>query len=474
MRTVRQTQHNQRGIGAALLLLAGAAVQLDAQAPNTLLSGMNPIGDNARGVQLYDLTGFVGWTSMANPHPGLILPFNSALGSDTMAGGGGSLGWVARGARTRFSVQYSGGYDGEIRYTQWNAAYHFLTVTLSQKLTPKLSVSFSAHGSVSNYNQMLFSPTVFGSLVAAPGTFEDLSAAVLSGQYNNDQLASLLTGAPVIDSPSRNVFFGNRVFTSAGAVSLGYARTPRLSFGITADYGYEQHLPDSSHDDSSNGPRTSFLLPHASYGMASVNVAYSLSPHTQIGATASSGRNFTGIQQNYTHSGSIFLGHEMGRHWFMQANAGAGFAPRVHAHPPISTLGVRPTFGAKLGYRAYAHTFMASYERMLTLAYGVGAVDSTLIGGGWRWWRPGHTWGLSSSGGEEILRNTAFQKVSGWRGTFGITKQMGAHTVLETGYSFGAYSGGLLGPTTTGAPFKSHEHMVRLTVVWYPQSLERR
>jgi hypothetical protein len=471
---VRQTSYSQRGIAAAgLFLLAGAVWPLAAQSPDTMLSGMNPMGQNAHGLQLYDVTGFVGWTSMASPQQGLILPFNGRLGSDTTVGGGASLGWALRGSKTKFAIRYSGGYNGEFRYTEWNAFYHFLSMSVSRRLTSKLTVDFSARGSVSNYNQLLFSPTIFGSLVAAPGSFEDLSSAVLTGQYNNDQLASLLTGAPVIDSPSRTVFFGNRVFTGSGAVTMSYAHTRRLSFGFNADYGYEQHLADANSD----APKTSFLLPHASYGMAGVNVSYALSPHTQIGAGTSSGRSFSGVQQSYTNSANIYLGHEINRHWFMQANAGAGFASNVHAQPPISTLGARPSFGAKLGYRTYANTFMASYERMLTLAYGVGASDTTMVGGGWRWWRPGHTWGVSSSGGEEILHNTAFHKISGWRGTFGITKQMGAHTVLESGYSYGAYTGGVLSttpaPESPGAPVKSHQHTVRLTVAWYPQSLER-
>jgi len=471
---VRQIYHSQRGIAAAaLFVMAGAACQLGAQSPS-MLSGINPVGQNPHGLQLYNVTGFAGWTSMASPQQGLLLPFSGAgLGSDTTLGGGASLGWVTGHERTRFAIRYSGGYDGEVRYTQWNAFYHFLSMSVSRKVTPKLTLNLSAASSVSNYNQLLFSPTTFGSLVAAPGSFDDLSAAVLSGQYNNDQLASLLTGAPVIDSPSRTVFFGNRVFTSSAGINLGYARTPRLSFGFTADYGYEQHLADANSD----APKTTFLLPHASYGMAGLSVSYALSRHTHIGLGTSSGRSFSGLQQSYTNSANIFLGHEINSHWFMQANAGAGFAHNVHAQPSLSTLGARPSFGAKLGYRTFSNTFIGNYERMLTLAYGAGASDTTVLGGGWRWWRPGHTWGVSASGGDEILHNKAFSKVSGYRGTFGITKQLGNHAVVEAGYSYGAYSGGVLATTSSpepvGSPIKSHQHTVRLTLAWYPQSLEK-
>ena len=125
----------------------------------------------------------------------------------------------------------------------------------------------------------------------------------------------------------------------------------------------------------------------------------------------------------------------------------------------------------------YAHTFMASYDRTLGLAYGVAASGTTMVGGGWRWWRPGHTWGVSSSAMEEQMHTSVFSNTRGWRGTFGITKQIGTHAVVEAGYSFAAYSGGALqtlSSTTPGSPFKESQNAVRLTLAWYPQPMERR
>ena len=49
--------------------------------------------------------------------------------------------------------------------------------------------------------------------------------------------------------------------------------------------------------------------------------------------------------------------------------------------------------------------------------------------------------------------------------------------VVEAGYSFAAYSGGALqtlSSTTPGSPFKESQNAVRLTLAWYPQSMERR
>jgi hypothetical protein len=309
-------------------------------------------------------------------------------------------------------------------------------------------------------------------LAAAPGTFDDLAAAVLTGQYSNDQLASLLSGVPLIESPSRTLLFGNRVFSSSGAVGLSYAHSQRLSLSFSGSYTNTQHLPDSSN----NGPQYRHLVQHSSSASVGANLSYALSPRTQIGVSASGGRGFSTLQQEYVTTGNAFIGHQTGRHWFMQAHAGAGVITNLRSNYK-NTLGTRPAFGGQLGYRVYAQTFMASYNRTLGLAYGVAASDTTTVGGGWRWWRPGHTWGLSSSALEEQMRSSVFRDTRGWRATFGITKQIGTHTVVETGYSFARYSGGALqalDSTTPGSPFKESQHAVRLTLAWYPQSMERR
>ena len=66
---------------------------------------------------------------------------------------------------------------------------------------------------------------------------------------------------------------------------------------------------------------------------------------------------------------------------------------------------------------------------------------------------------------EEQMRSSVFSNIRGWRATFGITKQIGTHAVVETGYSFARYSGGALqalDSTTPGSPFKESQHGVRL------------
>src|SRR5215471_7880146 len=221
--------------GAALAWVAVAIIvmtapeRLSAQMQSPLTSGFNPIG-GSRGLQLYDITGFAGWESVVNPEGGLFLANGAGVKGDEMGGGSISAGWSERGARSSVSIQYTASYLAQVRYSNLNALSHFLVIGASRRLSPKWSVGFSGSSTLSTYNQLLFSPMVFSSVVATPATLDDLASAILAGKYTNDQLASLLTGAPLIESPARTAIFGNRVFASFAGITLSYAHSTRLSF----------------------------------------------------------------------------------------------------------------------------------------------------------------------------------------------------------------------------------------------------
>jgi hypothetical protein len=46
--------------------------------------------------------------------------------------------------------------------------------------------------------------------VAIPASFEQLVGAMLSGRFTNEQLASLLTGAPGLQVPGQTALYGTK------------------------------------------------------------------------------------------------------------------------------------------------------------------------------------------------------------------------------------------------------------------------
>jgi hypothetical protein len=460
-RSARSGAARRFGKLAAFVILAVAP--LGAQSP--LLTGMNAVGNPGGGFQLYSLTGYAGWESTASPQGGFYLPATSGsagLKGDDLLGGGATVGWSHLGRKTNLSIIYTASYQAQIRYSNLSALNQFLTLNGSRQLSRKWTLGFSAASSISTYDQMLFTPTILSGVAAAPGTFDDLSAALLAGKYNNDQLASLLTGAPVIESPARTVLFGDRVFTSSASTSLSYAHSQRLSISLAASANRSENIPGAQ-----GSPQYLYLIPQAIEASATVGINYSLTPRTQVGVNMSASRGFSRIEDAYASYANAFIGRTMGRHWFAQVHAGGGFITPVRSQFAVSH-GTTPVYGANLGYRAYAHTFLVSQDRTLSQSYGAGAAATTMTSAAWHWSRPGRSWGASSEYMRMQFSGGPFGNVNGWRASFGLNRHLGERLMLQTGYSYASYAS-----NSPVSPYNSSQHAVRLSVMWMPAG-ERR
>jgi len=461
-RTKRRNLRQLRWAAFPVVLVA-LATQLEAQSP--LLSGINPMGDPRGGFQLYGISGFAGWESVVSPQGGgYYLPATAGLHGDEILGAGASAGWSRRSQKSNLSIIYSANYQRQIRYSNLNALSQVLSLNASRHIGAKWDLSFSGTAGDSTYDQMLFSPTLFSSLTAVPATFEDLASAVLAGQYNNNQLASLLTGAPMIDSPSRTLLFGDRVFVSSAGTSLSYAHSQRLTISASATGSYSEHLPNGG---GQTAPQYIYLLPHAMEASAGINVSYALTPRTRIGVDVSGSRGFSHIQDSYTSYGTAFVSRKMGQRWFAQVHGGGGFVTYVNTKY-AGTRGTTPVFGGSLGFKTYAHSFIVESDQTLSQGYGAGASDTIMTSGAWHWWRPGHSWGLNSMYTAQRFSGGAFGNLSGWRASAGMTRRLGGHMVLETAYTYASFSS-----SSPLNPYKSAQSAVRLSVMWTPQA-ERR
>jgi hypothetical protein len=448
---------------AVVPLLAVAPAAAQSPGNSSLLTGGNPAASTRGGFHLYNVSGFAGWESSANPYGSSFLLPNSTLQSDEMFGGAASVGWSYRGERSNVSLTYTASYIGRYRYSQWNSLNHFVSLSASRRLTPKWTMSLSGISMVSSYDQLLFTPTTFGSLAAVPSTFQDLAGAVLAGNMSNNQLASLLTGAPVIESPARTLFFGNRMWASSGSVNAGYAESSRLNVHFSTGVSEMQHLNDSSHQA---GPQNVYLIPHATYGTAGLGLSYALSSHTQAGVEGSANRGFSQIENAYTSTGMAFISHTFGARWFTEARGGAGYIAIINSASPVGNR-TAAAYGAKLGYRTLAHTLLAAYDHSPSLAYGVAAANVDSTSAAWHWQRPGHHWGLSSNYVRQQFHEAVFGHANGWRAMFGVTRQAGRHMMLETAYTYASYTG-IYG----AAPYNATQNAVHLTVMWVPEAIE--
>lgn len=465
MRHMTRTNRTPSGIAmvigrtAVALLFAAAPIRLAAQQTSPLL-GDNPFMNPRGGFQLYSITGFAGWESVFNPQQGYILPNSQNVGPDESYGGSAGVGWSKRTKDASASIGYMASYLGQVHHSDLNALNHFLTINANRRVGRKWNVGLSVNAGLSTYTQMLFSPIQGSTLIAAAGA-GDLSGAILTGHSSNDTLNSVLGSAATIDSPARTLFFGNRVFTTSASTSASYSPSQRLSFNFSASGSRSQHISDGTSRDL-------YLVPSALEASASAGVSYSLSPRTQVGFNASASRGFSRLQQAYGTNASAFIGRTLGRRWTAQIHAGAGFVTTLHSAVPVPSAPT-PVYGASLGYQAFANTLMVSGDRSVSQSYGLATADTTNITGAWRWWRPGRSWGTSTSFMRQQFRQSVYGNSNAWRAMAGVTRRLGGHTMVEMAYSYGTYTS-----DTVLTPYQSAQHGVRASVMWSPQSSERR
>jgi hypothetical protein len=391
---------------------------------------------------------------------------STPLLSDVAGGGSAQIGWSRFRERSSISVTYTPSYIGRVRYSTLNSLNHALSLNLSEKIAPRLTVRFSGAADYSSLAEYIFSPSTFSTVASAPSSFDELAAAVLTSKFtNNPQLGSILTSAPLLESPVRNLLYGQRMFTSAVQTSLSYSYSPRLSLTVDAGANRNEHVSGSQ-----PGVQNAFLLPNTTSGGAGFTISYSLSPRTELSGSASTTRTSSSLYDSYSTTSLVTLGRVLGRRWFAQIHGGVGFTNPVRqgvagASPPIAYSTVpHPSGGGTLGVKTFTTTLLASVDHTVSDAYGLGASSTSTANAGWRWRRPGASWWLESSVGWQQLQGGNLEAMSGWHAMAGFGRVIG-HLMLLTQYAYLEYSG-----TYQRTSYNPSQNAVRCSLVWTPQA----
>ncbi len=449
----------------AFLLLATAG------APISWAQDVEPPPPTARdGFQIRSASAYAVYYSSSLPNGG-YQPGVQLL-SDFGGGGSAALGWMRFRERSSLSFTYTPSFTGRVRYSEWNALNHAVSLTSITHPASRWTLGFSVNGDYSSLDQFLFSPTAYSAAVAAPAEFSDLTSALLSGRFSSPQLASIFTTAPTAQAPLRNLIYGQRMFTAGGQMSVTYSHSPRLSFTFTGNGMRNQHV----NDDRVITTGASYLIADTTSGSGSASFNYSLSPLTQIGGSVTTTRTASNIYDGVTTTSILNLGRTFARRWFLQARAGVGVSKplRQSAPGPLATS-AHPVAGGSIGFRTFAHTLIASFDRTVSDSYGAGASTSANAAGTWRWSRPGNSWWLEAGGGWEQIQGTSASvfNTSGWRTSGGVGRAVGRHTALLTQYVYLHY----YGASNYGAPnvsnYNTGQSAVRLSISWSPDSVNR-
>lgn len=460
------------GTTAACVLLGLAAASLaNAQGmANAIATGGNEGPD---GFALYSISVYGEYSSATVPFGSNIAfgstlptPDTANLGPNYLAGVVAKVGWRKTGARTNFYVTYTPSYDASVRYSSLNSFNNALAFGLIHDLSPRWTVTSNGAAFTARWDQFLFSPTILSSLADTPATFDELSQAILSGKYTSSQLASILTGAPLIESPATSLIYGPRVFNASLRNEVNYFKSASLRFHFGFGGTRTQSLRSGQIEDASVS-----LLPETTSAVVTAGVSYSLSPFTSIDFEATSNRTFSRFEDDYISTGTATLSRIFGRHWIVQVRGGGGEVTPVR-ETFASSQGPHYLAGGTITYETLSHTFIASYNRAVTDIYGLGATSMGTGSAAWRWHIPGRTWSVFASGRYETLQDIGGHNLDSWLGDAGLGHRFGMHTTVQLAYVYGRVSGVATGVTTGGVaaavPEKEALQGVRLVVSWSP------
>ena len=447
---------------AGLMLLCGAG---QAQ---SLLSEVNPFQPVKNGFGIYEVTLFSQYYSVARPSFSLAATQPQNLGFDVASGAQGRLGWNHSGARTNAGFEYTGSYAARARYSDWNTNNHALSLRLEQGLGRAWSLHFSANGGLQTLDRSLFENQQLVSWAAQPASFDDLAAAMLRGAYSDQQLASMLTGLPVVATPAETLIYGSRYVSSGASATLSYSRSPRMRLFWGVGGGHMQAL--------SGAPGTrAALLNHSFRGNADMGVSYALDQRTELAATAGAGRQFSSLSDRYNLTGTVSLSRALTRQWFASIQGGGGTyldlrdtilsntgASTPAAHAPAHYLG-----GVTLARRSYSQTWMLSAQRGIVDSYGIGSRSSVLVDLAWNWSRPGSNWFLMAAGSGQYMDRSSLNALSAWRMRAGLGRRLASDLAWQTEYAYTDYR--LSGALAQGLLPSAGMHVVRVALVWSPQ-----
>ncbi|HUQ92343.1 MAG TPA: hypothetical protein VM120_11735 [Bryobacteraceae bacterium] len=421
-------------IAALVTLFLGSALAESPLSP--LLPLVSALGREQSGWRFYNASASFGYSTIA-------LPLNSALPafalerlqSDYDGTATASMGYAFSGENTRVSLLYSPSYVRRVRFSELKAFNQSLGFSVSRQIVPRWTAALSAQAADSTLDQILFTPAILSLSTNPAANLDDLASAARLGQYSSDQLASILTGAPYVETPARSLVYGASFLSLSVSPSLTYKHTPRLSFQFAGGFNRSQTRNSDSKD--LNGT-VNYLIPRTTSENVSAEMNYSLSPRTQIGVRGNSNRLESSFARYYVTTSTFNVNHKLTPHWFANLQGGVGvyspIADPLFARRTAAPAGYMLQMNA--GYTQHSHSLMGGYSRVVGDSYGFGSVWSDMTSASWQWRAPGRPWMLHGSGGMQRMFGGAVGNVRYWYANSGVGQSLTRELTLNFLFSY--------------------------------------
>jgi hypothetical protein len=432
-----------RSAGLLLLLILRAGPSATAQPPD-------------RGLQLEGLS-FSG-TYLSQGVPRGITTYNDVfLGSGMSVMSAATVKFTRIGPKSFLLVRALPTYGsllGDRNGRTWDQAF---SVAYTRVLGSKWTMNWSAAAQVMNFDEALFAQTTLTQIASNPINFENLTGGIFNGKSSDPELNSIAQSAFRPDRGLQSFLLGRRTANIDLGGTLTYAYSPRFLLSVVAGSTFTRHLKDSSDP-------AGIFYPKLDSKAVGLNATYSLSPRTQVGASANVNRSELASQLLSTNAFSAFINRTMSRRWFVQASLGLGSDTYGHERH----LNNRYSLG--LGFKTFSHTALVAFDRGFDDPYdfaNAALKHARTLSGAWHYARPGSSWWTTTSATQLIAIYRDVPGTDSWDISQAIGRRISRNYSVVVQYTAGRV--GAKRYIQDGRQYQLEQTGIRASFIWSPQ-----
>jgi hypothetical protein len=459
--------NSRRGGGAASVGSFGNSFQpWDPAIMSDPISPANALVSRVPGLRIERVVLFQGFSSNGYPKESAGVPyFNQNLGYDIDVGALATISWTRARPNSSIFMIYTPSHFQRARYSEWNTTDHDLALGVN-KTFRRWGLTVRSDNGLRGLPEVLFSPAVTHTVPDAPANFDDLLQAARNGQLSSEEIASVLTGAPVVEQQPKTRFDQGRVFSTSLTTQATYEASPRVSahFGAVA----HRYQSISTPEDEGNVTGLRAVQRATSLG-GNAGMGYKLSPDLSVGVNSDVRRSVSTYGESTAVNTSGTLTRRIGRHWSVNGGAGIGTVrgSKIGGEALARTYSSWIVDGG-LHYTGREHRLSVTGSRILGDSVGIGAQVSHRVGADWQWTRVGSPWGVYS---RADWYQMSLDGLNNTQGTFfggGLIRQLTRETSFQAEYSYQTFQSPFRGVVSNLSG-----HRLQMSWMWRPAGAPR-
>jgi hypothetical protein len=397
------------------------------------------------GLRLERVVLFQSYSSRALP--GAYLSAAAAgLGAELESGGSATFAFRHAGRHSDFALLYTPRFVARRRHPEWSHASHDFQLDAGRQFRKqRWSLDLRTQASLQEYEQFAFEPGVLRNVPNPPVTLEDLVQQAADGRLSSEELASVLTGAPIVESHDRFEQDFPQVLQGGLSAGATYDRTPRMAVRFGVSGAWRQFV--SGHRLSRD--ETDLFIPATATAETHASIDYRLSRRSILSAEVSVRRSLAQVAAlpgaSYLTE-TVALERKIGRKWMARVRGGSGAIQQ--SGPSGSAVGLARhswVAGAGLEYRGDEHSWRVAADRTVGDSFGLPSRSRVAANASWRWQKPGRRWSLRAAAGHAQAKLIGLQNYSSRSAHLALVRQISRHTTATTSYSWISYSSAFRG-----------------------------